>query len=180
MATLARDDRTIQQLVDREAIRDLVLCYSRAIDRKDVELLADLYTEDATDTHGDSFDGSAADYCKFIAAALPHMTYSGHHVCNHMIEVKGDEGCGEVYALAFHVLPDRQNLGEQTEDFMCVRYIDNYRRCADGKWRFSKRVVTYDMQLQRPFTGGGLMALGALDPSYDVCRMPFFQRGARR
>jgi hypothetical protein len=23
------------------------------------------------------------------------------------------------------------------------------------------------------------MGLGAVDPSYDVCKMPFFQRGAR-
>ena len=180
MATIAVNDRAIQELIDREAIRDLVLCYSRAIDRKDVGLLRDLYTEDATDTHGDTFDGSAEDFCVFIEGSLPHMTYSGHHACNHMISIDGDEGNGEVYALAFHVVPDMENPGKQIEDFMAVRYIDNYRRCGDGKWRFSKRVVTYDMQLQRPFTGGGLMALGAADPSYDVCKMPFFQRGARR
>ncbi len=167
----------LQQVIDREAIRDLVLCYSRAIDRKDVALLRDLYTEDATDTHGDSFDGNAEDYCKFIEASLPHMPYSGHHVCNHMIEVTGDTGCGEVYALAFHVLPTAD--GGREEDFMAVRYIDNYRRCADGKWRFSKRVVTYDMQLRRPFTGGGLMGLGDKDPSYTICPSPMFHRGAR-
>jgi hypothetical protein len=50
MATVAIGDRAIQDLIDREAIRDLVLCYSRAIDRKDIELLRDLYTEDATPT----------------------------------------------------------------------------------------------------------------------------------
>jgi ketosteroid isomerase-like protein len=179
MATIAVSDRAIQQLIDREAIRDLVLCYSRAIDRKDVELLRDLYTEDATDSHGDSFDGPADQFCEFIAASLPHMTYSGHNACNYMISINGDEGNGEVYALAFHVLPDQENPGKQIEDFMSVRYIDNYRRCADGKWRFSKRVVTYDMQLQRPFTGGGLMGQGASDPSYEVCKQRFFQRGAR-
>jgi ketosteroid isomerase-like protein len=172
-------DPAIQQLIDREAIRDLVLCYSRAIDRKDPQLLRDLYTEDATDSHGDSFDGPADKFCEFIEASLPHMTYSGHHACNHMIAIDGDRAEGEVYALAFHVLPDRDNPGGQIEDFMCVRYIDNYRRCADGKWRFTKRVVTYDMQLQRPFTGKGLMGLGAADPSYEVCRLPFFQRGMR-
>jgi ketosteroid isomerase-like protein len=169
--------RAVQQLVDKDAIRDLVLCYSRAIDRKDVELLKDLYTEDATDTHGDSFDGSAEDYCKFIEASLPHMPYSGHHVCNHMISVDGDEGNGEVYALAYHVIPNRD--GSREEDFMAVRYIDNYRRCADGKWRFSKRVVTYDLQIRRPFTGGGLLGQGADDPSYKVCTQRFFQRGPR-
>ncbi len=182
MATIEKPNPTIaamQEVIDKEAIRELVLCYSRAIDRKDVGLLRDLYTEDATDTHGDSFDGPADAYCEFIEQALPHMTYSGHHACNHMISVDGDEGCGEVYALAIHVLPDPENPGARIEDMMCVRYIDNYRRCADGKWRFSKRVVTYDMQLQRPFTGGGLMALGEKDPSYEVCSHALFQRGAR-
>ena len=171
MATLEKPSPTIaamQEVIDKEAIRELVLCYSRAVDRKDVGLLRDLYTGDATDTHGDSFDGSAEDFCKFIEASLPHMTYSGHHACNHMISIVGDEANGEVYALAFHVLPDQEHARKQIEDFMAVRYIDNYRRCDDGKWRFSKRVVTYDMQLQRPFTGGGLMALGAKDPSYEV------------
>lgn len=176
---MAIDETAFQALLDKEAIRELVQLYSRAIDRKDVELLRDLYTEDATDSHGDSFDGPADKYCDFIAASLPYMTYSGHHACQHMIAVDGDEASGEVYALAFHVLPDRENPGAQIEDFMCVRYIDNYRRCEDGKWRFSKRVVTYDMQLQRPFTGGGLMALGEKDPSYEVCKERLFQRGAR-
>lgn len=167
----------LQTLLDKEAIRELVLLYSRAIDRKDVALLRDLYTEDATDTHGDSFDGSAADYCAFIEQSLPYMPYSGHHACNHLISVDGDEGSGEVYALAFHVIPTRD--GGKEEDFMAVRYIDNYRRCDDGKWRFSKRVVTYDMKIRRPFDGGGLMGLGEADPSYQVCTQRLFQRGAR-
>lgn len=172
-------EAALQKLIDKDAIRDLVLSYSRAIDRQDVELLKDLYTEDATDTHGDSFDGSAEDYCKFIAASLPYMPYSGHHVCNHLISVEGDEGNGEVYALAYHVIPKQDGSGEREEDFMAVRYIDNYRRCADGKWRFSKRVVTYDLQIRRPFTGGGLLGLGDRDPSYEVCPQRLFQRGAR-
>jgi ketosteroid isomerase-like protein len=173
------DMRALQTLIDKDAIRDLVLCYSRAIDRQDIELLADLYTDDATDSHGDSFDGSAQDYCKFIAGSFPYMPYSGHHVCNHMVSVDGDAGCGEVYALAYHVIPDMSGNGGQQEDFMAVRYIDNYRRCPDGKWRFSKRVVTYDLQIRRPFDGGGLLGQGRKDPSYQVCDQPLFRRGAR-
>ncbi|MEO6094040.1 MAG: nuclear transport factor 2 family protein [Novosphingobium sp.] len=170
-------ETALRQLIDKDAIRELVLCYSRAIDRKDVALLRDLYTDDATDSHGDSFDGSAEDYCTFIERALPYMPYSGHHVCNHLVSVEGDEGNGEVYALAYHVVPAPD--GGQEEDFMAVRYIDNYRRCTDGKWRFSRRVVTYDLQIRRPFTGGGLLGLGDKDPSYEVCPQPLFQRGAR-
>jgi len=182
MATVEMRNDTadvIHQIIDKEAIRDLVLCYSRAIDRKDVELLRDLYTEDATDTHGDSFDGPADAYCEFIAQALPHMQYSGHHVCNHMISVEGDEGNGEVYCIALHYIPDQENPGQWIEDFMTVRYIDNYRRCDDGKWRFSKRVVTYDMHIVRPFDGDGLLGSSPVDPSYEVCKQRLFQRGPR-
>jgi ketosteroid isomerase-like protein len=170
-------DAALQTLLDKEAIRELVLLYSRAIDRKDVALLRDLYTADATDSHGDSFDGPAPDYCDFIERSLPYMPYSGHHVCNHLIGVDGDEGDGEVYALAYHLIPGRD--GSREEDFMAVRYIDNYRRCGDGKWRFAKRVVTYDFKIRRPFDGGGLFGLGEADPSYQVCAGRLFQRGAR-
>ncbi|MFK4872400.1 nuclear transport factor 2 family protein [Novosphingobium sp. ZW T3_23] len=171
------DQNAVQALLDKDAIRDLVLLYSRAIDRQDIELLRDLYTDDATDTHGDSFEGNAADYCEFIAGAFPHMPYSGHHVCNHLIAVDGDEAGGEVYALAWHLVPGRD--GGRQEDFMAVRYIDNYRRCPDGKWRFSKRVVTYDFKLRRPFDGGGLLGQGATDPSYAINENALFARGRR-
>jgi len=174
------DQNALQAVIDKDAIRDLVLCYSRAIDRKDVELLRDLYTEDATDEHGNHYSGDAEGYCRFIEQSLPYMPYSGHHVCNHLISVDGDVGNGEVYALAYHVIPDLSGGDQREEDFMAVRYIDNYRRCDDGKWRFSKRVVTYDLQIRRPFTGGGLLGLGDKDPSYEVCPQPLFQRGARR
>ena len=172
-------DPALQSLIDKDAIRDLVLAYSRAIDRKDIRLLRDLYTADATDDHGDSFSGPATDYCDFIAKALPFIPYSGHHVCNHLISVDGDEACGEVYAFALHLIPDRQSPGALIEDFMAVRYIDNYRREGDGKWRFSKRIVTYDVQIQRPFDGKFRDMLKGADPSYAVCTHPAFQPGAR-
>lgn len=172
-------DPALQRLVDKDAIRDLVLAYSRAIDRKDVDLLRDLYTADATDDHGDSFSGPAADYCEFIAKALPFIPYSGHHVCNHMIAVDGDEGSGEVYAFALHLIPDRRNPDRLIEDFMAVRYIDNYRRESDGKWRFAKRVVTYDVQIQRAFDGRFRDMLKGTDASYELLSAALFQRGVR-
>ncbi len=163
----------ITDLIAKDAIRELVLLYSRGVDRKDPQLLRDLYTDDATDSHGDTFEGSASDYVDFLEKAFPYMPYSGHHVCNHLIAVDGDHAEGEVYALAFHVLPDGQ--GGFVEDFMCVRYLDQYRQCDDGRWRFAKRVVTYDMRTQQP-TDAKLWQAG--EP--DLFQQVLFQRGARR
>ena len=100
------DQTALATLIAKEEIRELVLLYSRGVDRKDGALLRALYTRDATDTHGDTFDGAAEDYVQFLERAFPYMRYSGHHVCNHLIYVDGDEGEGEVCAIAYHIIPD--------------------------------------------------------------------------
>jgi hypothetical protein len=166
----------LQELVDKEAIRELVLLYSRGVDRKDGNLLRDLYIDGATDTHGDSFDGDKDDYVDFLEKAFPYMSYSGHHVCNHLIAINGDEAEGEVYALAWHMIPTRDSGCE--EDFMCVRYVDRYQRCSDGRWRFSKRVVTYDFRTRRPVDSSANAGLPELasDPSFTDLNLPLFQR----
>ncbi len=174
------DSQALAKLVAKDEIRTLVLLYSRAIDRKDITLLRDLYTPDATDTHGDSYDGNQKGYCDFIERSFPYMPYSGHHACNHLIDVdvEAGTGCGEVYAIAYHLIPDGQ--GGQLEDLMAVRYIDNYRLCDDGKWRFAKRVVTYDMKIRRPLAGPVVtMPDAPNDPSYGELGMALFQRGPR-
>jgi len=169
----------VRQVVDKEAIRELVLCYSRAIDKRDYALLRDLYTDDAIDSHGPEFEGGIDEFIAMIEGAMPRYGYTGHHVCNHMIGVDGVEANGEVYALAIHVLPDPDQPGKQIEDFLAVRYIDNYRRCENGKWRFSRRHVAFDMQVFRPFDGGGLLGTSQVDPSYEVLSHRLFRRGVR-
>ncbi len=168
------DQDTLATLVAKEEIRQLALLYCRGVDRKDGALLRTLYTHDATDTHGDTFDGSAEDYVRFLEGAFPYMRYSGHHVCNHLISVDGDRGEGEVYAIAYHIIPD--GSGGWLEDFGCVRYLDRYRR-DDGRWRFAQRVVTYDLRSQRPFADPPEPPQE--DPSYTVLASRLFARGER-
>lgn len=169
------DQKELAALIAKEKIRELALLYSRGVDRKDPALLRTLYTADATDTHGDTFDGPAGEYVDFLEQAFPYMRYSGHHICNHLISVDGDEGEGEVYAIAYHVIPDG-NDGWQ-EDLMCVRYLDRYRRESDGRWRFASRVVTYDMRNRRPILPPDELTTD--DPSYTDFKHPLFARGPR-
>jgi len=170
------DQDTLATLVAKEEIRELAQLYCRGVDRKDAALLRTLYTRDGTDTHGDTFDGCAEDYVQFLEGAFPYMRYSGHHVCNHLISVDGDHAEGEVYAVAYHIIPD--GSGGWLEDFGCVRYIDRYRR-EDGRWRFAQRVVTYDLRTQRPMGDTQEPTAPAEDPSYTVLASRLFARGAR-
>ncbi len=174
---MSSDRQTLETLLAKEEIRELALLYSRGVDRKDPQLLRSLYTDDATDTHGDAFDGSAKEYVDFLERSFPHIRYSGHHICNHLISVEGDLGEGEVYVLAYHVIPDRQ--GGWVEDLIAVRYIDRYRK-QSGRWRFSKRVVTFDMRTVRPCQRPpGEAPDASKDPSYTELSSRLFARDPR-
>jgi hypothetical protein len=173
------DQKALDMLIAKDEIRELAMLYSRGCDRKDFELLRTLYTADATDSHDESFDGPAKEYVDFLARSLPHCPYSGHHICNHLIsiDIEAGTGEGEIYALAYHVIPDRK--GGWLEDFMCVRYVDRYRKEADGRWRFAQRVVSYDMRTARPYVAHRDAADPLADASFTVLTSRLFARGPR-
>lgn len=169
-------------LVAKDEIRELVLLYSRAIDRKDFALLRTLYARDATDKHGDSYDGAAEGFCAWLEERLPGLRYSGHHVCNHLISVDGDTGEGEVYALAYQTIRGENGAGEKgdwVEYVLAVRYLDHYRK-EDGRWRFARREVTYDQGVFHPVAAPeGPIPAPERDDSYAALRSRLFARGAR-
>lgn len=174
---MSHDQKAIDTLIAKDAIRELAMLYSRGVDRKDAALLRTLYTADATDTHGDTFDGPAEQYVDFLETAFPYIRYSGHHICNHLIAVNGDTAEGELYAIAYHIIPDGK--GGWLEDLMCVRYLDHYRKEQDGRWRFAKRLVTYDMRGRREFTEPDSIPQSNTDPSFEFLKSRLFARGAR-
>ena len=171
------DQNAINTLLAKDAIRELAMLYSRGVDRKDAALLRTLYTKEATDTHGDTFDGPADKYVDFLEQAFPYIRYSGHHICNHLIAVSCDSGEGEIYAIAYHIIPDGK--GGWMEDLMCVRYLDHYCRESDGRWRFAKRLVTYDMRERRPLNESELFVQPSGDASFEVLKSRLFARGPR-
>jgi len=113
-----------------------------------------------------------------LEKSFPHMPYSGHHICNHLVSVDGDCGEGEVYAIAYHVFPDRK--GGWIEDFMTVRYVDRYRK-EHGRWLFASRVVSFDHRTQRPLSSAEAATFPPpeQDPSYTALSSRLFKRGAR-
>lgn len=62
---------------------------------------------------------------------------------------------------------------------MCARYIDRYRK-EDGRWRFAKRVVTYDMRSQHSVPGKRFDRRAFLDdPGFGALHSRLFARGPR-
>jgi hypothetical protein len=137
--------RTLQELLDREAIRDCLYRYCRGIDRLDEEALRSAYWPDATDRHG-AYQGPAAG---FIERALRNLQTAGrmvHQLGNILIEVKGDAAAAESYFLAFQ--EEATDAGAR-ETLLCGRYVDRLER-RDGDWRIAARTVTYDWVRSTP------------------------------
>jgi hypothetical protein len=168
------DVNPLDTLLNKEAIRELVLLYSRGVDRKDIELLRTLYAKNATDDHGAHFKGSADAYIEFLAKSLPHLLAGSHFVCNHLIAVNGNTAEGEVYALACHIFPDGK--GGCVQDVAGVRYLDRYVN-EGGRWLFASRIVRFDIRDIKPNATPEIAP--AADPSYAALADRVFARGPR-
>lgn len=170
------DGGALSTFLAKEEIRELVLLYSRGIDRRDWALIRSLYTDDGFDSHGDFFNGTADEFIAFLDTSMPATRWTGHFVANHLISVDEGEGEGEVYALAYHLMPD--SVGAHAEDLMMVRYLDSYRK-ERGRWRFANRSATFDMRnirLVEPAVDGK-PSLPEEDPSYRLLKKGLFARG---
>ncbi len=131
----------LETLLAKDQIRDLVLRYCRAVDRRDYAALAELYHDDAVDDHGGMFSGSASEFLAWLPSILETMQATAHMVTNHLIEVDGDYAEGEVSTIAYHLTKDEQ--GEDSEIVIGGRYLDRYER-RDGQWRFAHRKIVMD------------------------------------
>jgi len=134
-------DTAVQQLLDREAIRECMFRYCRGIDRCDEQALRSAYWPDATDQHG-PYQGSASGFIDWALQKLQASERSVHIISNLSITLDGTSAAAvETYFQALQRDPDAQGI--QREVFLAGRYIDRFAK-RDGEWRIAKRMVVYD------------------------------------
>ena len=133
-------DPLLRELLDREAIRDVLNRYCRAVDRLDAEMLRSTYFEDAFDDHG-PFKGLRDDFVEWIIPFLraEYLTTS-HHLTTQVIEVDGDLASAESYVF---LVQDRMSEGGRLRSTAHGRYVDRMER-RNGEWRIARRHVVTD------------------------------------
>jgi hypothetical protein len=157
MNTTPARDPAIQALLDKQEITEVLMRYSRAVDRGDVDLLRECYHTDAAEDHGGTFAGSAADYIAKIAPMLPRGGVLTHAVSNVLIELHGDAARVEAYITTFARL---KKEGEKFDTLTLARTLDRFE-CRDQVWRIASRRLTWEWHHEMPMTeswGRGLMA----------------------
>ncbi len=165
-------EQKLRELVDRQAIHDVILCYCRGVDRMDRELLLSAYHPDAIDDHG-LFVGGPADFADyFMAFHQSQQSATQHIITNHFCELDGDTAHCETYWLfaAMNREGPALSLGGG-------RYLDRMER-RGGRWAIAQRKCLYDWQgvpgdydltadQLTAMLGAGPAARDRSDPSYE-------------
>ena len=164
----------LRELLAREAIRDVLLRYCRAMDRCDMALLRSVFHDDARESHGGLHEGSALEFCELAMDYVRRMGAVAHYLTNVSMRVTGDVAEAESYGIAFHRIPGADG---PFDSIFGARLLDKFEK-RGGAWRISHRQVVYDWNRDDPASEtwgrgffGGEPRLGAKDrsdPSYGL------------
>lgn len=167
----------LQQLLDRQAISDLIALYCRGLDRVDEATLRSIYHPDAIEDRGAGiFIGPAQEWITWTMTVLPVFATTQHCILNCLIDLEGDVAHGETYFHAYHrfgALEAREegmnghtgsrdamryaNVQDSdlawpegdTEVILAGRYLDRFER-RDGVWKFAYRKMICDWCRTQP------------------------------
>jgi hypothetical protein len=164
---------TPQRLLDRDAIWQCVLRYTRGLDRLDLDLFRSAYWEDATTCHG-HVNGSVDDFLDWWLPMQGGREVGQHAVSNHWVEFDGDDGAdAETYFLA-----SIKNLDSPVVELLAGRYVDRFER-RGGEWRIKTRVLVFEWQstldasaMPARLVNNHRGTRDKLDPSYERPVLP--------
>jgi hypothetical protein len=156
----------VQALLDKQAIRDLIYTYCRAVDRIDIPLGHSIWHEDGYADYGaDYYQGPGKGVIDTICRHHDGLTSHSHQVTNILIELNGDRAGSESYVSGTMRL---EREGKTLHMGVWARYLDAWER-RDGKWGLARREVVFDHEEIREVTPMGRalrFTRDRSDPSY--------------
>lgn len=123
------------ELIDRQEIIDVLHDYCRAMDRQDYELAVSCWHSGGTDTHGESYSGSATGFLEWVWPIHQAVTLTQHEITNIAVRIAGDVAETECY---WTVRMLDTKLPAHRESLATGRYFDRFER-IDGKWAIRHR-----------------------------------------
>jgi hypothetical protein len=131
--------KDLQNLVDREKIRDCIARLARGEDRRDAQLIRACCWPDSTSDYG-VFLGNCEQYLAWVVPGSPAIPVTQHVLGQSVIALQGDAARAETHVTSYH----RINMGEQERDTVIGgRYLDRMEK-RGGEWRIAQRTMLYD------------------------------------
>jgi uncharacterized protein (TIGR02246 family) len=127
--TPSRD--ALQELIDRERIRDLLARYPMAFDDADWAAWDEIWTDDLVwVVEGKAIEGLPA-VREFMVGCLPG-DYTGKHLCGSPVIDLAPDG------MSARTRTDVVWIAQNYENTIVARYVDDLVK-RDGRWRISRR-----------------------------------------
>lgn len=155
-------------LADKDAIRDLIYTYCRAVDRIDVPLGHSIWHDDGVADYGAGYyQGPGRGVIDRICANHAHLLSHSHQVTNILIALDGDRAGSEAYVSGTMRM---ERDGRLLHMEVWARYLDKWEK-RGGRWGLLGRTVVYDHESIREVTPMGQEIRSTRDrsdPSYAV------------
>lgn len=136
------DNETMQYLIDRAEIHELLMRYPRGVDQLKAETMRTIFTEDAVLAGSLGFETCGIDAIVGAIVRSDRYDTTFHFTGNVRIDIQGDNATTEVYCTAYHFW---DVAGERQEYVMGIRYVDALIRTDDG-WRIKSRYLNVDWE----------------------------------
>ena len=131
----------LRELLEKQAIAELLYAYAEGIDRRDHELLETVFAEDCQ-LHYGAYDHPARVLIDGWRADQPSLFLMTHHLYGNIaVRFYGEDRARSVtYFFAQH---RARHQGRIMDEMVRGRYLDRLKK-SDGRWRFAERTIVFD------------------------------------
>ena len=148
--------QALQELLEREKIRDVLHRYARGVDRREWRLVAGAYHPDAQDDHG-GYKGGVPGLLEWLDRRHALIEQSMHFLGNCIIDFLSETtAVAETYCVVYqrHGEAARETIqtllgdavlpaGKKLMAELSCRYVDRFERRED-EWRIARRTVVME------------------------------------
>ena len=148
--TDSTDNDSLDTLLAKQAITEVIYGYCRALDRMDKDAAYQVWHPDGTADYGeDIFGGTGHEFVDWVWTAHAAMSTHSHQITNVLIKVKGDKAVSEAYVtVALRTLPFGDGA-DVADIYSRGRYVDQWSR-RGGRWAIDHRNYITDHSVTVP------------------------------
>lgn len=135
----------VQALLDKEEIRQQISAYSRAMDRRDMELARTVFHRDSIVDFGDFFRGNGWDFVEATPDYQKTTLIAASHAMSNVSIWLLDQGRARSEAYGDATLRSRLPDGNVQDRRVLARYVDEWVK-SDARWQIMNRKLLVELE----------------------------------
>lgn len=140
-------EEKIEYLYAKDQIIEKIYLFARALDRKDGDLMKDMYWEDAIEEHQDPiypdkfhYNGNAHEFVTMAMKGFESLKLTQHRIANPIVKIEGNKALAEAYVYAYHV---EEENNKDIEGILFGRHEFKFEKRND-EWKIIYRATIFD------------------------------------